>query len=295
MRAHTDTIFVYDTVFVTDTIKLYRPRHQSFREQLLPIPSPTCALLVRTDPGAKNLWAFQNFAATFSASSIIDSSNNFYIQNYESMKKIGFFGIFLIASQNMLLSQNQISINLGSGLHNLSVNNSEKTTMAPNFFAGLGYGRPFAKGKLCLNADLNYHFLFRSDFGNVNSFDLSQQSFYGNEDFSRNYHLLNLPVSLQWNRKRFSPGIGAEFYYKHSPKINKTFNASDGSTFTATYVVPYHGLGLVASLQTSLTSRIKVRTSYFHGLTTEHTASIAGTTYQTRMRRLEIQMGYRLK
>lgn len=295
LRAHTDTIFVYDTVFVTDTIKLYRPRRKSFRDQLLPIPSQTCALLVRTDPKIKNLWISPSFAATFSANNIIDSTNNIYIQNYESMKKIGFFSVVLIAFQNMILAQNQISINLGSGLHNLSVNKSEQTAMAPNFFAGLGYGRPFAKGKLCLNADLNFHFLLRSGFDNVQSFDFSRQIFYESEDFKNNYYLLNLPVSLQWNRKRFSPGVGAEYYYKNSPNITQVFNASTSYEYTTTHVIAYHGFGLLASLQTQLASRIKVRVGYFHGLTTELSSRIAGTTYKTRMRRLEIQMGYRLK
>jgi hypothetical protein len=237
------------------------------------------------------------FAATFSPNVIMDSVHIFQLKHADPMKKMSFFGVLLFAFQNMVLAQHDFHLNAGGGAYMLRANTGEKTQIAPEFLAGLRYSRTVANGKIGLNADLSYHFMQASRFDSVRlSANINTWVFNEGNNFNHNYHMLNLPLSVQWNTKWFSPVAGAEFYYKISPRISQFITDQSGATVeTRRYHVPYHGLSWFAGIEAPLNSRLKVGLRYFHGLTKEQTTSVNNILFATKMRRLEASACYRLR
>ena len=293
MRSHPvpDTIFVYDTLFVTDTIRLIKtvPTAEN-------LPFRVLSSLQSDQQPQKILIISPGFAATISKDLIISSEKNSQFKNSEKMKKIGFFGVILFAFQNIILSQNDIAINIGAGGYRLNSNYSSiKTNIAPMFSTGVGYSHRFAKGNFNWNVDLNYHFMLRSDFDAAQTLPVTGTAITG-ENFKQNYHLFNLPVSLQWNAKWFSPLAGIEAYYKLSPRIAQTFtNSATGEIVTQKYRVPYVGASWLIGLKCPLSNRLIARFAYFRGITKEFTAQYGGSMFQTKMQRMELSLRYQLK
>ena len=106
-----DTVFVYDTLFVTDTVWLPHPGKQHHR--LLPTLPPLQPEGFALGSPSKTLIFFSGNTATLANSDIIDSVNIIHLKNTDTMKKIGFFGVVFLAFQHMVLSQNHVTLNSG--------------------------------------------------------------------------------------------------------------------------------------------------------------------------------------
>ncbi len=290
-----DTIFVYDTVFVTDTLRIYLPTKNMTVIHQLPTQDASSGLVIR-NAGKENILIISSgMAATISTNSITDSVNIFNVEKSEAVKKLSFFGVVFFAFQNMVLAQNDFHLNFGGGMYNLTTNNSLQTPKSPQFLAGLGYSRTMAAGKISLQAELNYHFLIRSDFDNVGNLMYQPNPLRNNEGFAQNYHLVNLPVSLQWNTKWFSPHAGLELYYKTSPKIPYVATTTSGESVSQPYYIAYHAIGWFIGFQVPISNRLRGNLNYFQGISTEYTAQFNGDQYSTKMRRLEVSLSYRLR
>lgn len=290
-----DTIFVYDTIFVTDTIRVYRGLHKMSSINEIPTHSLLGRQALRITTDEKILIISTGVAATFSPTAIIDSTNIVNTKNFESMKKVNFLGVMLFAFQNMVLAQNNFSFNAGTGIYRNTATTNVRSRNAATLLTGIGYSRNFAKDKLRFNADLNYHFLFRSDFGAVNSVNFVETGYYTKEAFDQNYHLLSLPVSLQLNRKWCSPFIGAEVYYKQSQKITSSSDPLGDVTPDMTYYYTNPGAAIFAGIQVPLYKRIALDLKYTQGITPENESGSLRERYTSTISRFELNLRYLLK
>ena len=104
--------------------------------------------------------------------------------------------------------------------------------------------------------------------------------------------MFTLPLSLQWNRYKIMPIIGAEFFYKLKPQT--TFLGSTTTRQQINYNVPVYGFSSFAGLGMRLGKQIEVRLTYNKGLTSEQLSQPNGNQYTTKMSRYEIAFRYDL-
>lgn len=283
-----DTVFVYDTIFVTDTIRIRKPVKKM--ALLAPLPTSGDSTFFQ-----KILLFSPSHTATFLNTGIIGSDTVFQFKQSETMKKISFLGVVVLAFQQMVLAQNNLSLNVGTGGIQLHSNTGLNSRPAPQFWVGAGYKGTFAGGRASVLADLNYHFLFRSAFDASNpkadpfNFSLAQS------DFNQSFHLFNVPVGVQWNSRLVRPSLGAEAYYKVSPKIPLWLTDANGLGRETSYVLSYWGASAFVGLELLLSERLNARLRYYEGLTTEQGLSSGQGNFQTKMRRLELNVAYRLR
>jgi hypothetical protein len=275
-----DTLFVYDTIFVTDTIRVRKPAKKMARVEPLPARTEPTFWVISSTPGA-----------TLLTRSIMGADTVFQFKQSATMKKVSFLGVVLFAFQHLVLAQNNLSLNVGTGGYNLRSTTGLTSKTAAQLWVGGSYARDFVGGKIGLVADLNYHYLWSAEFepqpgAVVPIYD---------ESFKQNYHLFNVPVAVQWNTRWLSPGFGAEWYYKLSPRIAQVLTDANGVPRNTSYRVPYHGGSWFAGVEVPCSSRAKARLRYYQGFTTEYKASFGSTSFWTKMRRLEVNLSYRLR
>lgn len=221
------------------------------------------------------------------------------------MKKIGFFGVVLLAFQQMVLAQNNIALNAGFGYYRMTTNSQMVSKPGATFIGGLGYRRDLWPGKLSAGCELNFHYMLRSDFDTL----MTTGQFAGlpnplmqGADFTRDPFMFQLPVFLRWQTRWVNPSVGAEVYYKVTPRKGTVFykEFTPGSTPTVVrqeiqrYRTPYVGFSLTAGLDVPLSSRFLLGVTYFHGLTTEQAVNLGGVQITSTMKRWELKARYRL-
>jgi len=126
-----DTIFVYDTLLIVDTIRISRSPID-FKDLEKLSTKKLSYIEVENAYSNEKLLIFSNGqTATLSDSNIKSLNNNFNSKNSDEMKKIGFLGVMLFAFQNMVLAQNDVGVYLGGGAYNLLVNDEPNTNFVP--------------------------------------------------------------------------------------------------------------------------------------------------------------------
>jgi len=286
-----DTIFVYDTLRVTDTIWLPDPG----------IPRNALPVLLNNTGSKEKSSDFLIFSpdgtATLYTGRIIDSTFISHLNNSESMKKIGFWGIFLFALQHMVAAQNHLYLNAGTDAYQMISTGLQpqlQSKTAAGFSLGAGFRRDLIAQKLSIGGEINAHLLLRSDFDSI----ISGGQFAGFlnplvdfEDQSRNHWMFNLPLSLQWKINKLGLALGGECYYKLSPQKGPV-TQSDGSIGTSTWRTPYIGFSLLGGLEFSVSARTTLGLHYFHGLSNERRIGFNGVQVNSQMRRLELRARY---
>ena len=286
-----DTIIVYDTLRITDTIWL--------PEQL-----PQLATLPAVDNGNdkhKKSSGFLIFSpdgtATLLSERIIDSNFVSHLNNSGSMKKISFWGILLFALQHMVSAQNHLYLNAGTGGYQMVSTGLQPqlhSKAAAGFSLGAGFRRDLIAQKLSIGGELNVHQLLRSEFDSVISggqFSGFPNPLNGFEDRSRNHWMFNLPLTLQWKIDKLGIALGGECYYKLSPQKGPVVE-QDGSLGTYTWRTPYVGFSLLGGLELSVSARTTLGLYYFHGMSDERKISFNGVQVNSQMRRLELKARY---
>lgn len=290
-----DTVFVYDTLFVTDTVWLPHPGKQHHR--LLPTLPPLQPEGFALGSPSKTLIFFSGNTATLANSDIIDSVNIIHLKNTDTMKKIGFFGVVFLAFQHMVLSQNHVTLNSGLGVYRMLATPQMTSNPGADFSIGVGFRRDIVAGKLSAGGELNFHLMMRSDFDTLlhsGQYAGFRNPLTGDEDFSRKPLMINLPLFLRWQTPWLSPSIGADFYYKITPRKGIVVSNDGQILENARYRTPYAGVGLLFGLDAPISSRVSLGLTYVHGLTRERSADFNGTLFSTRMQRLELRARYRL-
>jgi hypothetical protein len=286
-----DTIFVYDTLRVTDTIWLPDP---GIPRNALPVLLNNTGL---KEKSSDFLIFSPDGTATLYSGRIIDSTFISHLNNSESMKKIGFWGIFLFALQHMVAAQNHLYLNAGTDAYQMiatGLQPSLKSKAAAGFSFGAGFRRDLIAQKLSVGGELNAHLLLRSDFDSI----ISGGQFAGFpnplvdfEDQSRNHWMFNLPLSLQWKINKLGLALGGECYYKISPQKGLVAE-QDGSVSINNWRTPYVGFSLLGGLEFSVSARTTLGLHYFHGLSNERRIGFNGVQVNSQMRRLELRARY---
>ncbi|MFN8304388.1 MAG: hypothetical protein U0U46_18005 [Saprospiraceae bacterium] len=298
-RPRRDTVFVYDTLYVTDTVWLSPPGGKH-RRTLAPLPHRQTEQIAagRAAGQPKILWITADGTATLFQGSIMDHKNMIPVTNADSMKKIGFFGVVLLAFQHMVLAQNHVTLNAGTGMYRMVATPRMSARPGAAFSLGVGYRRDLIAGKLSAGGELNFHYLMRSDFDTL----LRNGPYAGfsnplsdDEDFSLKPLLFNLPLYLRWQTRWLSPCAGLDLYYKISPKKGYVVSGDGQILENARYRTPCTGLGLLLGLDAPISPRLSVALNYCQGLTREQSVDFNGTPFATRMQRLELQARYRLR
>lgn len=288
-----DTIVVYDTLYVSDTIWL--------ETALSPLPTRQHPF-VQLDHLAgfpKKILFFNNRSATLLKNYIIDSVNNIvHFKNSDSMKKISFFGVVLLAFQEMVLAQNHITVHAGLGSYRMVTNTAMASKPGATFIGGLGYRRNLWANKLSVGCELNFHYMFRSDFDSL----ISTGQYAGflnplmyDADYTRRPYMFQMPIFFRWQTQWLSPSIGAEVYAKHIPKRIAEYGDTGQFEGYWRYGSNHIGASLTGGLDVPLSSRLLLGLNYFYGLTREESAgSHSGPVMESRMNRWELKARYRL-
>jgi hypothetical protein len=296
-KMNRDTLFVYDTVYVTDTVWLSKRQTPSPR-QLAPLPSGQSATgLALLSADKKYLLISSDGTATFGRDSIIGIDYLSNLNNVYPMKKASFLAVMLFAMQHMVFAQNHVSLNVGTGGYRMLSNPSSPSPIAPVFSGGLGFRHNVVADKISVGAELNFHYMYRSDFDSI----ISVGPYAGfphplndREDFSRKPFMINIPLYLRLQTSWASPSVGAEYYYKVTP--NRYFLEDNGTVLEdERYRTAYHGASVWGGLDIALASRWTLGMAYFVGLTKEKQSAARDFTMYSKMSRGELRLKYQLR
>lgn len=327
MSSAPDTIFVYDTIYITDTIRIARP----LKLELKKLPTATLAEI--KSAGASDDQFFNILAknsATLFKNSIIQSADIIQLKKADSMKNIGFWSAALFALPGMMLAQNNLYISAGTGAYQINPNNEIKSQIAPAIYGGIGYRRDLADNKLSIGVELNYALLLHPTFDDTRALlpvEVPANHLFNQKIYTRNYHLLSLPVVLRLQTKSLSPRAGLEVYYRQSrqfevfhtnslPPVDPeaqmgqlvVVNSSSGAGSSGQIVsvrdfyessgIPIRDKQFGASwffgLDLSLSPQMAVSMNYYQGLTRESMNDLQGQRVSTQLQRMEIRLQYQI-
>ena len=304
-----DTIFIYDTLVIVDTVRISRPLID-FKD-LEKIPSKELSYIeVKNAISDEKLLIFSNGkTATLSNSDINSVNNNFNSKKSDEMKKIGFLGVVLFAFQNMVLAQNDVGIYLGSGAYNLLVLDEENTNFVPTLNLGISYQELFANDKLFYDVKLNYSYLSQTSFNSVDSISISTIELpliappittmpnTTIEAATSKYHcnILSLPLTLGLNGGKFRPFIGVEPYFKDyqyiSTPVDTPENRLTGFGVSSTSI----GANAILGFQIPFSKRFSLNASYARQFTIEEVPDIQySPNKDVQFQRLDLSIRYRL-
>jgi hypothetical protein len=265
MRTAPDTIVVYDTIFVTDTIRIFKPLKKIAQMESLP---SSCMKYkpFSVDTSIKKILIFsRGAAATFSINGILDSVQIIHLNKSESMKKLSFWGVVLFAFQNMVLAQNNVSLQIGVGAYKLQNIDQMNVRPAADFMAGLGYSRSMGNGKMRLNIDLNYHYKLKTSAYFPEEVRLDPFMETRIARYTKPFQMINLPVSVQWNKKTISPFVGAAPYFEWT-NFDQIFTTDSGESKSFPTTVNYYGLDLFAGVEIPISHKFQARISYYRSI-----------------------------
>jgi hypothetical protein len=302
-----DTLYVYDTIVKRDTIWLRKNKPKALVLVLEALPRVQLTQIRSITPKKDKNLHFSTFkTATFSPNRIIQSDNLITLKQSDKMKKRALaFSILLFTFQE-LIGQNHISITSGTGLYyNKSTPDTNFTTQPKSYFkVGITAFRYFDHKRFSYGASLNYVYMLRSDFKPIPSRITIINPSVPYEDYSRNYHLLAMPLYIEWHEKAIKPILGAEVHCKLSPK--KSYLRTNTLELKP-YSVPVWGLSLMAGLEIEILPRISARFNYLHEITKQERLEQAtwgtntilgsrlqlnGNQYITQMRRFELTCSF---
>ena len=304
-----DTLYVYDTLRVTDTLRL--PVKVAALPALEKCELSYVLLTIPTQENEKFLILNENFAATFSTKRILlseNKNNSFTIKTSDKMKKIGFFGVVFFAFQHLVVAQNNLSLNIGTGGFQLvtqeipstfSPGSSKfQTKTSPLFKIGVSASRDFAQHKFSIITGLNYSYLRGTPFTVVSNFRSTQERYLSEGTNYETYnHLWNIPLAIRINAlKIFKPTFGLEGYFKASPVMtspNPYRNIGTGQVEYPKSVVHYWGTSWIAGFDVEISPKLGIRLNYAKGMAVEFGKG-QGSFLQTKMNRFEISALYHL-
>ncbi len=309
-----DTIFVYDTLVIVDTIRISRSPID-FKDLEKLSSKELSYLEVKNAHSNEKLFIFSNGqTATLPDSNIKSINNNFNSKNSDEMKKIGFLGVVLFAFQNMVLAQNDVGIYLGSGTYNLLVADEENTNFVPTAHLGVSYQEPFANDKLFFDIRLNYSYLSATRFESIDSISISfaELPAFGSggnviieepmitttiEEATTDYscHVFSLPMTLGLNGGKFRPFIGIEPYLKEYNYFSKSINVSSNRLTGIGFSGPSFGASAILGFQIPFSERLSLNTSYVRQFTIEKRPDIQlSPNKDVQFQRLDLILRYRL-
>ena len=305
-----DTIFVYDTLVIIDTIRISRPPID-FKDLEKLATKKLSYLEVKNAHSNEKLFIFSNGqTATLSDSNIKSVNNNSNSKNSEQMKKIGFLGVMLFAFQNMVLAQNDIGVYFGSGVYNLLVVDESNTNFVPTAHLGISYQEPFANDKLFYDIKLNYSYLSPTTFDSVDSISVSIIEFpltgsigvnstptTSIESATTDYHcnILSLPLTLGLNGGGFRPFIGIEPYWKDYQYISRPVDTADSKLTGFGVSGTSYGANAIIGFQIPFSKRFALNASYVRQFTVEEVPDIPfSPNKDVQFQRLDISLRYRL-
>ena len=310
-----DTIFIYDTLVVVDTIRISRPPID-FKDLEKLSSKKLSYLEVKNAHSNEKLFIFSNGqTATLSDSNIKSVNNNFNSKKSDEMKKIGFLGVVLFAFQNMVLAQNDVGVYLGSGIHNIIVEDLENTEFAPSIHVGLSYQKSISKDKMFFNAKLNYSRLTTTDFKftdslyiNVRSLpeitgpfpieEIETETIAEEANVSSQFNLFSVPLTLGINGRIVRPFWGVEPYYRTFTHWYQT-STPDVSTSEPSFFRGHSsyelGLNVMLGFQISLSKRLSINAAYARQITNGY-EQVLNTKPNTSIKnqRMDLTLRYRL-
>jgi len=304
-----DTIFVYDTLIIVDTIHISRTPID-FKDLEKLSSKKLSYLEVNNAKTDEKLFIFSNGqTATLSNSYINLTNNNLNSKNSDEMKKIGFLGVMLFAFQNMVLAQNDIGVYLGSGAYNLLVLDEKNTNFVPSINLGISYQVPFANDKLFYDIKLNYSYLSKTKFNSVDSVSISVIDFPFTGPPVNNmpmttikaatsrYHcsILSLPLTLGLNGGSFRPFIGIEPYYKDFQYLSTPSDSQENSLTGFGVSSTSIGASAIVGFQIPFSKRFALNASYLRQFTVEDVPNIQySPNKDVQFQRLDLSIRYRL-
>jgi hypothetical protein len=250
-----DTIFVYETVTIFDTVHVY-DTVKVFENKKLEVIGTKELKLLQLDTANKRanlLIISQNQTATIPINGIILNEN---IKNFESMKKLSFFGVVLFAFQSMIMAQSDFGISAGGGAW-WSVCNEPIVTSAysPTLNVGLYYEQPLSNN-LFVKAELNYNYLFNNlSYKGYIDFNGTKKVTFGNAESAADYHQISIPLQIEYKIGRFKPSLGMEYSYRIAQSwLNKQISVFE----------------LTAGLNFKINDKFLLGFNYYSGLTKDY-------------------------
>jgi opacity protein-like surface antigen len=204
--------------------------------------------------------------ATIPINGIILNRN---IKNIESMKKVGFLGLMLVAFQSMVFAQADYGLSIGGGTwwskcNNPVVNGKQVSSIAlsPNFNLGVYY-KQHLQSRFTIETRLNYRLLL-SNYSYKSSYPPSQtyipdEKYYyllwdeigdpgevlmvngekvytsrgvGEEASTINYHNVEVPFQIGYSFSKFNPYAGIRYSLKMFNLSETEVTADDGKYIT---------------------------------------------------------------
>ena len=304
-----DTIFVYDTLVIVDTIRISRSPID-FKDLEKLSSKKLSYIEVENATSKEKLFIFSNGQiATLSDLSIKSTNNNFNSKNSDEMKQIGFLGVVLFAFQNMVLAQNNVGVYLGSGAYNLLVVDEENTNFVPTLNLGIYYQQAFANDKLFYDVKFNYSYLSQTKFNSIDSVSISVIDFSPIgppvssmpvttiEAATSIYHcnIFSLPLTLGLNSGKFRPFIGVEPYFKDYQYISTPIDTPESRLVGFGVSSTSIGASAVVGFQIPFSKRLAFNASYLRQFTVEEVPNIQYSPIKdVQFQRLDLSLRYRL-
>lgn len=257
-----DTIYIYETVVVYDTVRLVKPKRIAEKriKSISPVNYSSSNQLAVKKVGHHTI--FSSSSATIPQSSIIGSKSKTNIQKNESMKAKHFLAIAIIALQTSSYAQPRYGITAGGGVwwaHGIRQN--AVTEVAPTFNLGAFICKPVISNKVNFEWELQYSFL-ASNYSYKGKSSPELWMSIGDSEAATAYHQFAIPFRVEWVLGKFTPFIGAEYTYRRAENWVKDVN---GNTLSM------NRLGIITGLKYTPSSTWSFGVAYDGGLTDDFT------------------------
>lgn len=257
-----DTIYIYETVVVYDTVRLVKPKRNAeiSIKTIIHVNHSYSSQLPTNRVGHQNI--FSASSATIPQRSIIGSKNRLNNQKNESMKAKHFWAIAIIASQTASYAQPRYGIAAGGGVwwaH--GINQNAVTEVAPTINLGTFISKPVISNKVNFEWELQYSLLT----SNYSYKGKSSPEFWmsiGDSEAATAYHQLAIPFRVEWILGNFSPFIGAEYTHRRAEEWVKDWQ---GKTLSM------NRLGVITGLKYHPSNTWAFSLSYDGGITDDFT------------------------
>ena len=306
-----DTIFIYDTLVVVDTIRISRSPID-FKDLEKLSSKELSYLEVKNAHSNEKLFIFSNGqTATLPDSNIKSVNNNFNSKKSDEMKKIGFLGVMLFAFQNMVLAQNDVGIYVGSGAYNLLVNDKPNTNFVPTAHIGVSYQKPFASDKLFTDIRLNYSYLSATRFSSIDNISymtlettvtepggISTETLVTRNDASStdySCHIFSVPLIIGLNGKKFRPFVGIEPYLKDYLYLSTSIDTPQNIGVSTGVAGGSFGANAILGFQIPFSERFALNASYLRQFTVEKKSNVKIIPLRdVQSQRVDLSLRYRL-
>lgn len=266
-----DTIMVYDTIVVRDTIWI-----DNFNNK---IKAHQYVLQLDTLKNRAQVMFFDSkLTATIPINSIIynEQFNQLTNSNSENMKKLNFLGIMLIAFKSMVLAQSDYGVSVGT--KTLKLNSNLPTFNSPyNQGVELGgfFKYPVFNKNFSVGVEANYAYIFGSSnyaLQQTDEIDTSLYSYYNTHlknTFETGYHQISLPIYLTWEQHKIKPFLGVEYAHLRSANTFSIETLTPAFNWEK-YAIVFNNFNLKTGLQYTINEKISVNLNYKIGVFKEN-------------------------